>query len=418
MVDEIKKPEEQKPTPLEPPKDIEELLKELPKVDPEGVASRPYGADSPKPPAPSLPPPQPQMPPPPLKPSSPPTSQLPASASPQDDKFKSLVRTMGEDLEAARKGMKPEPKPFEIKPPPSGPKIAPPPPPLKMPPTPQIKLGPAERTRPLELPRTGPPAPPPGGLAPKKFVLNPKALILILVVLIAAFAGVWWFMNREPEIAAPIPTATPIPTPIPTPKSFSELFPSSRQITISSTENFIATFKNSVETLNLGPRDLVLLNIIDESNRMYELFEIVDKFQLNTPYIGMMSPPFALFVYGQTEIFDNKGFLMPQSPVAIKLGFIFKTPPLDNRDVVFRNFEDAMTELHKNIFDLDPKKATSQTFLDNIYGGSDIRYRNFPYADNSIDYTFVDLPQYNTSYFVITNSRESIYSAVDLLQNQ
>ena len=77
-----------------------------------------------------------------------------------------------------------------------------------------------------------------------------------------------------------------------------------------------------------------------------------------------------------------------------------------------------MTDELKKLFNLDPKKATSEVFLDNIYSGTDIRYRNFPFADSSIDYAIVSLPKFNANYFVLTNSRESIYSAIDLLNNQ
>lgn len=77
-----------------------------------------------------------------------------------------------------------------------------------------------------------------------------------------------------------------------------------------------------------------------------------------------------------------------------------------------------MTEDLKGLFEVDSKKATSQAFLDNIYSGQTIRYRNFPYADKSIDYSLVSLPRFNADYFILTNSRESIYSAIDLLQNQ
>ena len=77
-----------------------------------------------------------------------------------------------------------------------------------------------------------------------------------------------------------------------------------------------------------------------------------------------------------------------------------------------------MTEDLKGLFGIDTKKATSEIFLDNNYLGQNVRYRNFPYADKSIDHSIVSLPEFNAEYFILTNSRESIYSAIDLLQNQ
>lgn len=327
---------------------------------------------------------------------------------------------MGEDLEAAKKGMKPEPKPFEIKPPPGGPKIAPPPPPLKMPPTPQIKLGPAERTRPLELPRTGPPVPPPPGLAPKKFVLNPKALILILVVLIAAFAGVWWFMNREPEIAAPIPTFTPTPTPV-FPGLF-EILGDAYPLVISSTDNFAGTFNNSIKNVSpLSTGKFTAVSVVDENGARYPLSEVLQKLQISVPNglsEDLDANEWFIVAFGQQETFDQNGLLTFSQTPKIKLGLIAKaTDPISLRSVL-NAWETTMTGDLKNFFGINLTKATSEIFLDNIYSGADIRYRNFPYADNSIDYAIVSLSRFNLDYFILTNSRESIYSAVDLLQTQ
>lgn len=429
MPDETKKPEDQKSTPLEPPKDIEELLKELPKVDPPKPAIPPIGTMPPplkptmppaKPLTPSFPPPKPQMPAPP-KPLSPPI--------PQTDRFKSLVRTMAEDLEAAKKGIKPESKPFEIKPPPKtiptpsepspsgGPKIAPPPPPLKMPPqAPQIKLGPAERTKPLESPKLGPPAPPIGAAIPKKFKLNPKILIIVLAVIIA-FAGAWWFLNREPEIVF---TPTPTTTPTPVFPGLFEIFGDVYPIIISSTDNFAASFNNSIKNVSpLTAGKFTALSVTDENGRRHPLSEIFQKLQISIPegLLENLAPnEWFLVAYGQKELFDQNGLLTFNQTPKVKLGLIAKaTNPILLRSAL-NGWEITLTDDLKDFFGVNLTKATSEAFLDNIYGGTNVRYRNFPYADSSIDYAIINLPQFNLDYFVLTNSRESIYSAIDLLR--
>lgn len=459
MADETKKPEDQKPTILEPPKDIEELLKELPKVDPERGrevsqrASASYGidqrtalplpralADTAKPamPLPSRPltpsgqtkPFAPPTNPPSLKalegaakpPSPPPTSQLSPPTS-QSDKFKSLVRTMAEDLEAAKKGIKPESKPFEIKPPPlDSSKIAPPPPPLKMSPqAPRVKLGPAEKTKPLELPKLGPPVQQIGGATPKKFNLNPKILIIALVVLIAAFASAWWFLIREPKkITVSIPTITPTPTPV-FPGLF-EIFGDAYPIITSSTDNFAASFNNSIKNVSpLTAGKFTALSVTDENGSRYPLSEIFQRHQISVPsgLLENLDPnEWFLVAYGQKESFDQNGLLTFEQTPKIKLGLIAKAADALSLRNSLNGWEITLTNDLKDFFGVNLIKATSETFLDNIYGGANVRYRNFPYADNSIDYAIVNLPQFNLNYFVLTNSRESIYSAIDLLRNQ
>lgn len=430
MADETKKPEDQKPTILEPPKDIEELLKELPKVAPQTAPPSPRAsADTAKPTMPPA-----------IKPPLPIQSErssatesrirdLPAKPSglgqvgtkplspptPQTDKFKSLVRTMAEDLEAAKKGIKPESKPFEIKPPPDGPKITPPAPPIPSRPTmPEMKLGPAERTKPMEMPKTPPALPPLAGMPTKKPTFSPKLLILIILIL-TAFGTGWWYLQREPEkIVAPLPT----PSPTPSQKTIYELFGPPNQVTISSTENFLTALNNR-QLRDPNQNGFTSLTLKDENERQYALSEIFQKLQISIPgeLLENLDPnEWLLVAYGQQEMFDEKGLLIFSQVSKTKLGLIAKTTNPDFLRSILNNWEPTMTNDLKGFLGINPAKATSQTFLDNIYGGADVRYRNFPYADNAIDYAIVNLPQFNLGYFVLTNSRESIYSAIDLLR--
>lgn len=413
-------PDEQKPdqksTPLEPSKDIEELLKELPKVD-LPKTSTPPPTPVPKP----LTPPATQTAPPSLKApegTAKPTIPAPILPVAGQDKFKSLVRTMDEDLQAAKKGLRPEPKPFEIKPPPAGPKMAPLAPPLAVrpPPSPEVKLGPAERTKTLEMPKTPLPlAPPPG----KKFNVNPKFLIIILLIL-AASGGAWYFLTKESEeTVILVPTITPTPTPAP--KALSELITSINQIAIPSAGNFLNALNDKINSLVMTSGGLTVLNIIDENGKRYSISEIFERLNITLPNglaENLDGSDWILFAYGQQETFDDKGLLIFETTAKAKIGFIAKTGNPDLLRNTLNGWEITMTSDLDNLFGIDPKKATSETFLDNIYGGADIRYRNFSYADNSIDYAIINLSGFNLNYFVLTGSRESIYSAIDLLKNQ
>ncbi|TSC90687.1 MAG: hypothetical protein G01um10142_282 [Parcubacteria group bacterium Gr01-1014_2] len=443
------KPTDQKPS-LEPPKDIEGLLKDLPKINPpppppltpprsagqSGTLSVPHplsGANetlsvSPKP----LTPPASQNSPPLLKAptdakavagrpegtAKPPVPSSPSTQVNQQDKFKSLIRTMGEDLELAKKGAKPESRPFEIKPPPNIPKVTPiqPPKPLT-PPSLEVKLGPAERTRSLELPK---PKAPFIDISRAKKSYFLKILIPILGIVIV-FAGVWYFMLRNNEIADTTPTITPTPRPTPISKTLSELIPLSSQITISSAENFLTALNNGIKSATLTNGGWLALNLVDQNEVKYSLNQIFQKLNITLPngiLENLDSTNWTLAVYGQKEMYDSKGLLSFNLTPKPKLGLIAKTNFPSSLRSALNNWEITMTDGFKNVLGLDPQKAPTQTFLDNIYYGAEIRYRNFSYADNSIDYTILNLSEFGSNYLILTNSRESIYSAIDLLQNQ
>ena len=122
--------------------------------------------------------------------------------------------------------------------------------------------------------------------------------------------------------------------------------------------------------------------------------------------------------YGQKESFDSKGLLTFNETSKPKIVLAAKVfDPILLRSAL-NSWEITLAADFKNLFGLDSKKATSETFLDNIYGGTDIRYRNFPFADRTIDYAVVNLTKFNADYFVLAGSREGIYSAIDLLEGQ
>jgi len=64
----------------------------------------------------------------------------------------------------------------------------------------------------------------------------------------------------------------------------------------------------------------------------------------------------------------------------------------------------------------DTSKEASVNFLDNAYREVSIRYKNFPFADMTIDYAVISID--GNSYLVISGSRESMYSAIDVLLEQ
>lgn len=64
------------------------------------------------------------------------------------------------------------------------------------------------------------------------------------------------------------------------------------------------------------------------------------------------------------------------------------------------------------VLDLNTVYSSAVDFQDNFFGGVAIRYKNFPAADETIDYAIISMTN-GKSYFVFTNSRESMYSVID-----
>lgn len=325
---------------------------------------------------------------------------------------------MNQDLEAAKKGQKSEPKPFEIKPPPSAPKIpAPLPPPKPLMPPSEIKLGPSERTRSLDIKTPKVPAP---DVVKRKLPISPKFLIIILAGL-AVVAGAWYFLNKSQEgTVISTPTLTPMPLPVMPP--LSEIFESPYLIAIPESADFADSFKDSLKKVPLASFvQFKPIVIADENNNEYALNEIFTKLEIILPdgLLESLDPNDWLFAaYGQQEEFDERGLMSFLQTPKIKLGLIAKATDPDLLRSALNIWEASMASDLKNLLPIDPQKATSQILLDNIYNGNTIRYMNFPYSDNTIDYAIVNLSKFGADYFVLTNSRESIFSAIDLLENQ
>ena len=71
-----------------------------------------------------------------------------------------------------------------------------------------------------------------------------------------------------------------------------------------------------------------------------------------------------------------------------------------------------MTSGLKDIFKLTTTRAASTGFLENIYQGVKIRYRNFGDALASIDYAIVTMPN-GDRYLAFTNTRDHMFLLID-----
>lgn len=388
-------------------------------------------------PAQSVPKPTP-TPPPPIPPRSTPLPSTPSGGGgPAPIKeYQSSIRTMKEDISTLKQGQKPAginvPRKVETPVPaaPTIPKPTAPPLPGQFK-VPSVSLGQAEKTGPLPqskqpispLMPIGKPAPvlgkpqiyaPPlstGGMSS-----NRNRLFGLIAGVAVLFGILYWFLiirPQTPQIAEETPTPTPTAAPI---QDLTVIFSGTQTqtallMTDITADDFAQSLKNG--TINSGKFIKIYTSENDTSSTIIKL---LDNFILSYPLglKGLTGQDYLLLIYGQKEFFDTNG----QPKVGVQTeSRIISINEVKSASVALqlgKEWELNMSESLKELFSLDVSKQASPDFLDNTYRGVSIRYKNFPYSDRSIDYAII-LASNGKSYLVITNSRESMYSAIDKL---
>ncbi|MDP2647677.1 MAG: hypothetical protein Q8P35_00315 [Candidatus Yanofskybacteria bacterium] len=231
-------------------------------------------------------------------------------------------------------------------------------------------------------------------------------LIIVFAILLAGAAYLYFSTGNEPGIVvSPTPRDTATPTPVA--RNLSAVFgtPSSAISEGTITELLSSLNQESISGGELKPIGNLSFNAVLAANG------ISYPSQIN----NTLGSDAIILLFGQREIFDAKGQLIPNSPAQKRLVFIVEVTDPITLGQILAGWEASMTGAFTSIFELNPAKAASPTFLTNVYQGTTIKYRNFSYADRSIDYTIVTGID-TKSYFIISNSRESMYAAFEELR--
>lgn len=359
---------------------------------------------------------------PPLKPSTPsvPAPSTPPTVGPAKE-YQSSIRTMKEDISTLKQGQKPTgvdvPRIIQPPAPPSAPSVPKPsipgqPQQFKMP---SVNLGQAEKTGPL--PQTKEPTPPAGRPAPapqKSQIYTPplstggisgsrNRLFGIVAGAVVLFGVLYWFLVLrvpEPEIVLETPTPTPVATPVQTLNSIfadvTEIEPLA-QITA-------GEFRKNSQLFNTPGLKAKLLELIEGVGAKYPV-----------EMEGILGNDAVALWYGQKEFFDNKGQLKTGVSSQARLVIINEVSNTSSAPQVISSWESSMQEDLRLLITLNDSNGLGIDFMDNFYNGVGIRYKNFPYADQSIDYAVV-IASNGKSYLVVTGSRESMFAAIDALK--
>lgn len=331
--------------------------------------------------------------------------------------FGSSIRTMQGDIDSILKGKKPEGEIFEKKM--EGAIKAPPPPP-PLPPSPAtpkgplVKLGETEKAKPIApvfAPRLLPipkpeekkiAIPPPG----KAIISKPIILLLALIVAAGGFSY-WFFIFRQPEPEAPIVEVTPTPTLTPAP--FESPAPVvEEKLVINLGGDPFGQLSDFVNNTFVGVGEIKVVDAVDQLGKDYNFNTFFQSFLINLPQdiiSNLDIDNFKFLLFGQTENFGSK-------VINKRYGFVVEVVSEINLTQGLKNWEPAMADNVKVILNLNIATPQTADFQDNIYKDVAMRYKNFPFPDETIDYAVISGTN-GKKYFVFVNSREGIYSVID-----
>jgi hypothetical protein len=445
---------------------IDDLVKELSRpqnVSPTVGAPAQSGqsvtppVSAPMPPKPVMPP-RPTMPgsvpvaPPPVKPAIP---QQPSTPTPAPRPYQSNIRTMADDLASLKSGQQPQgttiprmpaPAPMPVPAKPSAPTPAQPSAPLA-----NVVIPKAVPTRPImpvkpampapAMPKTVPsPATPvmprpmptapiqPTKPNPSQFYVpetpvqssggNHNLIFISIGAAVVVLGVLYWFLFiRTPSApVAEVPTETLTPSPTATPRiPVSSIFSGSAgTIALASGADPLKTFIAGVKIATLSLGNLGILAVTASgSNNVLLPFDLFDR--LLVTYPADLKPAVGnndgvILAYGQRESFNTKGQLIQDAAPSVRVVFISQVS--GSSATTLQTWESTMTDNLATLFSINKIKNPG-LFMDTLYQGTAIRFKNFPNPDMSIDYALV--PYNGATYLVMANSREAMFAAVSVL---
>lgn len=318
---------------------------------------------------------------------------------------------MKADIERLRVGQAPAPVSAQQKPTQNAEKGAPPAPPVPLPPSGAGVSIPEEPT---------------GGGMGKKILVGLVVLVIVglLAVLVSSFLG------GEPE-ATPTPAASPAPT------TSATLRPSVRDLTSYFGQRSATLGVNSIpsaagsgleayraflneRTATQGTAVSVALSGAQSAGQILEhissSFWVGEGGETRTS-VTAFGDDYAFLVFGQSEIFDQTGRLVDGENPQTKPAAVLVLEATDATAVrqAMESWESGnFSPDAAYVLDYDTSAATVSTFSDATYRQIPVRYRNFPYADRSVDWAIVPASN-GVNYLVITGSRQSMFFAIDQL---
>lgn len=342
----------------------------------------------------------------------------------------SSIRTMQGDIQALIKGKTPSGEQLEKKPI-SVPKISvptpPPSPPLSPPPIPNlpqikspiVKLGELQKAKPLAPPSVFTPfsmasdkkeIPSTITIPSSSFSVNNRSLMLYALLAGAIAGGIYYIFFASKERTIPVSQSTPTPiiskSPLP-----------GQSFVLKSSGNPFSQISIFVANQRIPQEKVKLFTIVNELGDSYNFQELAGKILINPPpalFQNLSADKSHLFIYGQKEYFGDifAPTPTPPAPPPKRYGFIVEVASDVNLIANLAGWEDKMASDFEKVFEFKTSDASAPDFLDNVHENTNVRYRNFPTPDKTIDYA-VAVDFRGKKYLVFANSREAIFNVVD-----
>lgn len=371
--------------------------------------------------------------------------------------YQSSIRTMNDDLAKLKAGQQPQgvnvPRKIDNTPVLAKPAVPATPPPIPSKPMPTASMPSATKSTPLsftpsQTEKIPTPAPIPRPVIPSmpsatpvpatkldqknQFYVpptdtksagsnqRPKSLVFvgsaIVVVLLAGFY--WYFMIRPDQIAieSPIPTFTPRPTATPNPDILSTIFTNrGGAIALPLSGDPTTAFSGGINAQSgITPGILTVIDIVSGASSSAQALTVtglLNRFVASYPATlpAVLGQNYKFLLYGQKESFDSKG--RPATNIIPGYRLVIISEIASSSVSILQGWESTMSANLSNIMAITPTKNTGP-FVATSYKGTPVRFKNFPYPDHSIDYTFV---QYNgKTYLVVAGSREAMFVTIDV----
>lgn len=324
--------------------------------------------------------------------------------------FSRFKKILGLDTKKKEKEVKITPPPIVVSPPlPVSVSPPVPPPPLKQ--APVLPL--PSKNQDIKVPPV------------KRFdIFSSKITWAIITIVVLAVGGFWLFsgstkptIEKTPE-SSPSAAFSPTPTPVSTAAertSLIKIFNNYEPLVLSSAISSPGDLrKEAIAILLRYSQKNILLDPKDEQGEDFSFTAFLDRFLISFPanlasYVDNQN--FFLILTKQNETFADGNFSTSPDPTNWRLGLIVRV--VDNQKVrsLLFDWETSLVEDFSNFYGLP---ITAMTAQDNIYRDTPLRFWNFSYPDRSLDYAVLTAIN-NDDYLVLANSREQIFSIIDIL---
>lgn len=368
----------------------------MPSTPPTNLPTGQAGLPTPAPmPRPTSPPPAPVPPPAPIAPvvprPVPPLAPKPATPqAPAQSGYTSELRTMSADVNSLKVGQ----APMGIKPPISS---APSTPTAPATPAPSIVVPPKSS----------------GGGMFKKLAIGLLALVVVVVfgyIIITMIGGGTQEATPTPSPSASVsasPAAKLLRTYFGTPGSSINL-----QSSTTGTDDFLS----GLATIQPAGKQAAVVTLQHAGSSASPLTFLNDTVgTVPASLSATFGSDWIVLIYGQTEHFSTAGALTNDSSVSNRPAVIIELTDASSANQSMQTWEGSgFAVAFAKLFQYNTSKQLVSGFSSGTYRQILVRYQNFSYADQSLDYGIVTASN-NKNYLVITSSRESLFFTIDQL---